>query len=250
MTGGNIEQFLKQFDLRETVEIGRGGAGVAYIDKTQPDSVFKMSVKNETCRNWGKESIIYDRLNTYINVDTVLCKLLKKKDYYQRDSNLCCMELTRAFNPLGNELAYTIHPQFQYKSLDYKIKGRGLFLGIDQLIEKNIFTDDNIKQYIRDLGIVMARLHYKIKNDGFDLELFISKTDDKIIIYIGDFDLSEFYEVADAEIIKRLSWSLEAVPYFPIDGELFTIFKEHYVTEAGKYGEKDIAEEVLRRYLE
>ena len=51
MIGGAIDDFI--FNLKSKnniVEIGRGGFGIVYLDKTQPDSVFKISTKENTCR--------------------------------------------------------------------------------------------------------------------------------------------------------------------------------------------------------
>jgi hypothetical protein len=248
MRGGSISDFIKNKNngSEEIIELGRGGAGIVYLDKSQPNLVFKVSKSNDTCRIWGKEAKIYNTLNSF-NIDTNLCKILKMTDFIQ-DDEYCCLELHRAFNPLGNDVYYTIHPHFQYKELDYATKGRGRFLGIQNLKNLGIFNDDNIIDYIIDLSILLARLHYKVKNDGYDLELFLSKENDKIIIYIADFDLSEFYTIINNTIIERLAWSLEAVPYFPIEGELYEIFSKNYINEAEKYDMKHIAEEVLKIY--
>lgn len=251
MRGGSIANFLAsgRDNPDDLVEIGKGGAGVVYLDKSQPDSVFKISDKRKTCRIWNKEASIYELLNKF-QIDTPLCKILKMKTYETYDA-VCYMELTRAYNPRGDDVPYTIHPQFQYNKLKYINKDRGHFLGVSNLKTESIFTDANINDYIRDLGILMARLHYQVKNDGYDLELFISKEEGgKTIIYIADFDLSEFYSVISPKIIKRLEWSLAAVPYFPIDGDLYDIFSTNYIEEATKHGMKETAEKVLKLYTE
>ena len=250
MRGGSITKFLasERDNSTNIVEIGKGGAGVVYLDKSQPDSVFKISDRSVTCRVWGKEASIYKQMEKF-KVDTPLCKILKMKEY-ENHGDICYMELTRAFNPRGDDENYTIQPQFQDEKYEYIYKGRGHFLGISNLKNENIFTDDNINDYIRDLGILMARLHYKVKNDGYDLELFISKEDSRTIIYIADFDLSEFYEVISPRVIERLEWSLSAFPYFPIDGDLYDIFSTNYIDEATKYGMKEAAEKVLKLYTE
>ena len=250
MRGGSISKFLESETNNSTniVEIGKGGAGVAYLDKSQPESVFKISDRSVTCRVWGKEASIYKKMEKF-EVDTPLCKILKMKEY-ENHGDICYMELTRAFNPRGDDENYTIQPQFQDERYEYIYKGRGHFLGISNLKDENIFTDDNINDYIRDLAILMARLHYKVKNDGYDLELFISKEDSRTIIYIADFDLSEFYEVISPRVIERLEWSLSAFPYFPIDGDLYDIFSTNYIDEATKYGMKETAEKVLKLYTE
>lgn len=249
MKGGSITDILMKSQNNDSsiTEIGRGGFGIAIIDKDHPDSVYKISNKNNTCRAWHKESDIYKVLNNY-DIDTNLCKLVKMKDNYFTDDT-CAMELTRAYNPFGVNEAYTVQPHFQYETLTYRNKLRGLFLGINELIEHEIFTHENISDYITDLGILMARLHYKIKNDGYDIELFISKKEnEQTEIYIGDFDLTQFYE--DVPDIERLAWSFEAVAYFPIEGELYDIFSSNYIQEAEKYNMKDVANKVLAKYLD
>jgi len=251
MKGGSIDEFFRKMETEDgIVKIGKGGFGVVYLDKTQPSSVFKVSKESGTCKDWSKEAKIYERLNAD-NIDTDLCKMLKMKDY-KTAAGVCCMELTRAINPRGPDVPYTILPHFRYDSntLDAIKEGRGLFLGVQELIAENIFNPGNINRYMHELGILMARLHYRIKNDGYDLELFISKEEDKIIIYVGDFDRSEFYEEVDKERIDRLCWSFAAVEYFPGKGELYSIFSDSYLIESEKYGAREIAEKVLAEYLQ
>lgn len=248
------------YDEKNAIYIGNGAAGYVYLDLEHPESVFKLSTKNKTCREWGKEAKIYDVLNTF-NIDTDLCKMIKMKKYsVDVDHQKCCMELTRAINPIEGEIHYTIQPVFQEENVEQKYDGRGLFLGINNLIEKNIFTKDNISDYMKDLGILLARLHYKVKNDGYDLELFISKEPDgKTVIYIGDFDLSDFYDTIDdkldtpdknksKKVIDNIAWSLEAFPYFPIEGELYEVFSQNYISESEKYDQKSTAKKILDIY--
>ena len=246
MKGGSITNILSKHQNNSLIEIGRGGFGTVVIDEPQSKSVYKISNKLNTCREWHYESNIYKKLNKF-DIDTNLCKLVKMKDSYF-DNNTCAMELTRAYNPFGINETYTIQPHFQYETLTYKNKLRGLFLGINELVEHNIFTHENIPIYIADLGVLMARLHYKIKNDGYDIELFISKRENEPTkIYIGDFDLSQFYE--DVPDIERLAWSFEAVAYFPIEGKLYDIFSNNYIEEAKKYNMESVANDVLYKYI-
>lgn len=253
MRGGSIDEFLEKFkDVKKNntngniIEIGRGSTGIVYLDKNQKNSVFKVSKNNLTCRSWSDEAKIYEKINTY-NIDTKLCKLIKMKNY-KSDDKMCIMELTRAFNPKGQDKYYTIQPHFQYDELNYLNKGRGHFLGIKELEDNEIIKKDKIESYINDLAIIMARLHYQIKNDGYDIELFISKEkEEQACIYIGDFDLSQFYDKPD---IDRLSWCFMAVPYFPIEGKLYDIFSSIYIEEAAKHGMEETAKEVMATYVE
>lgn len=254
--GGSIYTFLVSYnlDINLLKEIGRGGFGTVYLDNSQSDVVFKISQKANICREWKSESIIYNKLNEQ-NIDEKLCKLIKMNDY-KVNSESCIMELTRAKNPIDINLNYTIQPQFGMDNLNYYNKGRGLFLGIKELIDSCIFTNENIKEYIKELALIISKLHYKIKNDGYDLELFLSRENNllddtkHIVIYIGDFDLSKFITDYDKKTIERLEWSLSAVPYFPTkdQSELFDIFITNYISEADNYGLKDIAIKVMELY--
>ena len=213
----------------------------------QPDSVFKISMDGR-CKDWMNEIEIYNILNRN-NIDTELCKIIKMKDYVN-DGKICCIEFTRVINPKGMELTYTIQPLFQEENYDFKHETRGLFLGVNQLISENIFTKDNIQEYIKQLAILMARLHYRLKNDTSDIELFVAKEIDKIIIYVGDFDRAKFFEDYSDHTIKKLAESLSVVNYFPCIGELYNIFSTNYISEATKYGMSEISSNVLKKYID
>ena len=228
-------------------EIGRGAAGIVYVNKHIFDKVFKVSMKDNICRQWESEYKIYQKLNKF-DIDTKLCKIIKMVNYTKMKDR-CIMELTRAFNPRGLNHYYTIHPQFQYEDFIHIYKSRGHFLGVKNLIKEGIFTDKNISLYVKNIAIVLARLHYKVKNDGYDIELFISKKpNENTVIYIADFDLSRFYDVINEETLSRLSWCLESVPYFPNKGPLYSIFSENYINEASKYNMKNTALKVLKEF--
>lgn len=250
-TAGLVNDFLLAHinpELKKNIhQIGKGASGIVYIYNKYNDSVFKISHSGETCRDWRKEAEIYRKLNQY-NIDEPLCKILKMKDYMMNDS-LCGMELTRCYNPLGNEDHYTIHPLFQHNNYNKKIDGRGHYLGMNQLIEKNILSRELIPEYVKQLSIVMAKLHYFVKNDGFDLEIFVSKQNSNTELYIADFDLSNFYTEITPEIKTKLLSSLESIDYFPIEGQLYDIFSENYLNEAEKYDMRHIAEEILGDYI-
>jgi hypothetical protein len=260
--GGSIDEFINHIarNPEQIVKIGSGGNGIVYFDKMQRDVVFKVSKKSDKCRDWKKEKIIYDTLNRY-NIDTRKCKLLKMINFRFIESNTdnkCYLELTRVVNPLGEDEDYTIQPLFGAMSSDKKYNEttsnsshrRGYLLGITELIGKKFFpSEESIKEYIKDIAIVLARLHYIIKNDGFDIELFLDKKDDVVTIYIGDFDLTNFItEYTDVEK-DRLLMCFEAIPYFPNPGqpELFEIFSKQYIKTALEAGPKAqaIAKEII-----
>ncbi len=259
MKGGSIKAFIhnQKEDNESIVLIGSGAHGDVFYDKNQKDIVFKVSNEANTCRDWKKEVEIYQKLSKY-NIDEDLCKLLKMIEFQTFESN-CYLELIQMHNPLNIDADYTIQPYFGSDSANDNfdgrgekahIKKRGLFLGIKQLIENGFFTENSMKKYIKDLAIVMARLHYQIKNDGYDIELFLDKNNDKITVYIGDFDLTNFYEEIDDIVIQKLVDCFMSLPYFPSSAqpELFNIFSENYITESKKFDHESIAKKVIDLY--
>ena len=252
MVNMDIINFITNKNKNNVQEIGRGGNGIVYKDNTLDKVVFKISENTNTCRNWDSEYGLYKQINK-LNINYPLCKVIKMLDYYIRNNEYCILELERVINPINNNLNYTIQPQFGYNNLNYKDKNRGLFLGINELYEKKIFTPENIKIYCHDLGGIMAKLHYLVKNDCYDIEVFVGREDYKIILYIGDFDLSKMIINYDNETVKRIIWSLDAVPYFPTPSEqkiLYDIFKNEYLNVAILNGYIDIAKYVLKQYEE
>ena len=247
--GGNIEDFKNNMLSNNTsiVEIGRGGGGIVYVDNTQPEFVFKISKKGNVCRTWNNEKKIYDELSIH-EIDTVNCEFIKMFSF-ENNGESCFLELSRVFNPLNREANYTIHPQFGKSSFNASYKGRGLFLGIKELFEYNIFTPDNLNEYIKDLAIAISNLHYVGKNDGFDIEVFVGSEKNKNKLFIGDFDLTEMIQEYNDYTIDRLVWSLYAVPYFPRKDELLDVFSDNYILQAKKNNKDDIAKQVITKYI-
>ena len=249
--GGNIADFKNNMLSNNTsiVEIGRGGGGIVYVDNTQPEFVFKISKKGNVCRTWNNEKNIYDELSIY-DLDTVNCEFIKMFSF-ENNGESCFLELSRVFNPLNKDANYTIHPQFGKPSFNVNYKGRGLFLGIKELLEYNIFTPDNLNEYIKDLAIAISNLHYIGKNDGYDIEVFVGSEKNKNKLFIGDFDLSEMIQEYNDYTIDRLVWCLYAVPYFPRrKNELLDVFSDNYILQAKKNNKDDIAIQVIEKYIE
>jgi hypothetical protein len=256
----DINYILKTLDSNNNIKkIGEGASGIVYFDKKFPNYVFKISKKKKTCSDFGKEYNIYKILNNF-NIDQPLFKLLKLYDFKQTNEK-CIMELSRSVNPLNSNLNYTIHPLFGENNTDFFIEGRGRFLGLNQLIDLNIINEKNIEEYISQLAILISNLHFQVKNDGYDLELFISSDNSNsnrknnnrnIIIFLGDFDLTEFITEFNDNTIKRLIWSLNAVPYFPtpFQHNLYKIFSNNYIKNAKKYDFEYIASHILQKYEE
>lgn len=112
------------------------------------------------------------------------------------------------------------------------------------MIVKGIFTRENINDYIIELGIIMAKLHYYVKNDGYDIELFLSKEDDRIIIYVGDFDKSNIYDKLNDGVIDKICNSLGCCFFFPINDENF---KNAYINEGIKYIDENTINDIYSR---
>jgi hypothetical protein len=259
MKGGSVELFIdnKKKDNSSIVLIGSGAQGLVYFDKNQKNVVFKVSDSRNVCRDWLKEANIYDIFKKY-DVDEKLCKFMKMNQY-ATFNNKCYLELLKVNNPLDIDADYTIQPCFGIDSMESfqnehdentAHRKRGLFLGIKELIVNGFFTEESIKEYIAQLGVIIARLHYQVNNDGFDIELFLDKTGDKITVYIADFDLSNFYETINDEIIKKMVACLDSVPYFPTPDqpELFAIFSDNYINEAKKFKQNMVAQQVMHMY--
>ena len=250
--GGDIDTFYAKLTRQDDtlVMIGKGGAGTVYYDSTQPTVVFKVSNRAEVCREWRKEEQIYEQLNRY-SIDTPHVKVLRLNRFKVFGGNTgCILELSRVVNPIDSAADYTIQVQLGVNSLTYKNRARGLFLGVQQLIEKGIIPEAELNEYVKELAHCMARLHYEIKNDGFDIEIFAGKEDGRTVLYIGDFDLSNMIKSYDKQAIDSMSWCFGAVPYFPVkeQGELYSVFKDSYLTTAESLGYKEVAEKVLFDY--
>lgn len=246
--GGSIDIFKN--NISNSVKIGQGGYGSVYIDPSQPENVFKQSKSSCTCKTWTRESIIYNKLNTF-NINTSNVKILKMIDYYN-DDQMCIMELTRAFNPLGQDNKYTIQVLFGNNDEEQLYDNRGLFLGVNKIIEYNIINKNELNSYIQNLAIVLSRLHFIAKNDCFDVELFLSKEKDGIIVYFGDFDQSLFIDNFTDEIINdRIIWGMCAIEYFPTPKQSFyELFKNEYIKEAERHNCGDIATKIIQKYEE
>jgi hypothetical protein len=91
-------------------------------------------------------------------------------------------------------------------------------------------------------------------NDGYDLEVFLGKEYNSKIsrFYIADFDLSENITKYDKDTIKRISWSLTAVEYFPRENnkKLLDLFLKAYTSIAKIKGINDIiVQNIVDEYL-
>ena len=217
-------------------EIGRGGFGIVYQKKDDPSKCIKLSNKKGGsihCRQWSNEhkKIIsfMDNIENYQDkYKFKFVKVLKSIDFIET-SKECYMVLPRIYRPNRDE-GYTLQAQLGCDSCHMIHKGRGEFIGLKEIRE--YLPEDDIEIACHELGMMMALIHFVGKNDAYDIEVFLGKElySKKCRFYIADFDLSEEIKQYDSETIERISWSLDAVPYFPNDSnkKLFELFKSGY----------------------
>jgi hypothetical protein len=250
-----MDSFIQHLQTPESViQIGKGGTGTVYLDPSQPTYVFKVSDKDATCRQFDSEYKVYNQMNKH-TINTELVKVLRMNGYKMtRENNGCVLELSRVINPIDHDLNYTIQVELGEDSFEYKHPMRGYILGKKQLVEKNILLEDMLESYSEQLGVVMARIHYIVKNDAWDIEVYAGKEKgfENTILYIGDFDRSRMIEDYTPDVIERMVWSLAAVPYFPNQRQpkLLEAFRSGYMKIATSVGKQDVANAVLSEYSE
>ena len=257
-------------------EIGHGGFGIVYEDLTDPGTCIKVSSKNSNCRKWSNEyKKIVDMISRIHKTSGFGAAALGGLKYARivRPSKFidnsgagsnansgggsCYMYMPRIYRPDGEEGAATIQAQLGIASANLTHKGRGHFVGLKEISKYSGYEGDALRKWLKrvsyELGKLMAMIHYVGKNDGVDIEVYMGKLHRgrAAKFFIADFDMSEEIKEYDDEIIRRLVWSLEAVPYFPVrevDVGLYDAFSEGYLRIAAKVGRRDIAEQVLDDY--
>jgi hypothetical protein len=240
-------------------EIGRGGYGVVYVHKKDPSLCVKRSDKSgKACREWSNE---YKKIMTMVNkIKASSHKLLFSKmkmvkilapTQFNETSELCYMILPRIFRPEGKDVIRpTIQAQLGVDSVQVVHKGRGEFMGLQQL--KKIVSTEKLEAAAYELGLMMGIIHFHGHNDAYDIEVFLGKEKGarQVRFYIADFDLTEEVKAYDEATIERMYWSLDAVPYFPkkdVDPTLYDQFRKGYAKVAPS---KEIEAAVFEHYDE
>ena len=155
--------------------------------------------------------------------------------------------------PLGDGGA-TLQAQCGWPSGRMIHKGRGEYIGVKEILE--YISKDDFELACHELGVLMGLIHFHGRNDAYDIELFLGREygGKKLRFYIADFDQTEDVkdDVGDKHVLARLTWSFDAVPYFPresCDVTTFKIFKEAYKNIAEGAGiEGDIVEDIFEDY--
>lgn len=239
-------------------QIGKGGFGTVYLLEDYYDLCVKISNKNYSCRKWSDEykklqDISFVLLNqSNYNPSLLKAEILKPVKYIEDRSGTCYMIMPYISRPDGiknidDDRYNTVQPMFGEKDMDIIYHGRGQFIGLEQIYK----IVPNVNRLCYDIGYVMGLIHFVAKNDAYDIELFLGKSYEKDLkVYIADFDLTESIQSYD-ESMERIVWSLQAVPYFPVDVEsdLYTEFFNGY-RKAAKEGDipDKIVEQIISEY--
>jgi len=250
--GELVQKFLKD-DSRQL--IGRGGHGMVYISRGMPDNVVKVSKNEKTCRNWNDEYDLMVATKEAIfksGFTSPLVEIITPLDYEATDTD-CYIVMKRVKRPDHidvDDARPMLHPEFGRINAGKNVfKGRGIFLGMPDIEE--YINLDKMSEYAFELGRSMAALHYISRLDGYDIEVVLGRSDTGIKAYILDFDLCKIIKNYDDEAIDRMTWSLEAVPYFPDPDEqpkLYEHFVRGYKEIAKMNGQLDVATQVLDKY--
>ena len=214
--------------------LGQGAHGKVYTLE-DPSMCVKISNKKSTCRQWTDE---YEKIKEieeslmdipiYHKLERV--RLLVPLDH-ETSETICNMFLPRIYRPTHDGETMTVQSQLGKRSDSYIHKGRGEFIGLEQILD---YMDEKIvNQVCYELGVLMSLIHYHARNDALDIEVFMGREyrNKKVRFYIGDFDMSSRIHAYDTNTVTRMLHSLEDVPYFPrpeVNMEMYHIFKHGY----------------------
>ena len=135
---------------------------------------------------------------------------------------------------------------------------RGYYVSIDILIRENNILLSDLKNIIVDLAKFLAKMHFKAKMDGNDIEFFLSydKQTKKPIIIVADFDLVENITNYDKDIKDKIIWGMTNIEFIPMPfvskgiDKLFKIFSTNYIKTAEKYDKKEVAEQIITQIID
>lgn len=255
----NLPLFLETYnnERSELNIIGSGGQGIVYEHKNIEDSVFKVSSKEEGCRQWDIEVNKINHLKDS-NINEKYVKLVEFKNFHKDlNTNTCILELEKVTNPL-DKTTTVIQPLFGENETFKHDPKRGYYISIDLLIREHDMLLIDLKNIIVDLAKFLANMHFKAKMDGNDIEFFLSfdKQTKKPIIIVADFDLVENITNYDKDIIDNIIWGMTNIEFIPLPfvskgiDKLFKIFSDNYIETASKYNKKEVAEQIITRIID
>lgn len=241
-----------QMEQKLGKEIGRGGFGVVYLNKTDPKLCIKVSNKGRatnSCREWSNE---YKKIMDIqkklppVNNNRKMVRIVIPTKFVETDAR-CYMEMPLIYRPdrvldgptiqalLGVATDRTIHT------------GRGEFIGLREIRE--LVSESDLEKACYELGVLMGLLHYVAKNDAYDIELVLGREHHtrKPRFYLIDFDLSNKIKSYDTQTIENMAWSIDAVSYFPrpsVDAKLYRLFRNGY----NRIVPREIADQVFADY--
>jgi hypothetical protein len=228
--------------------------------------VFKISILNEKCTNLKNEFNMNKCINEgYIefkknrNNENEFVEFTQLKDYmYFEETKSCILMLERVYNLYENNK--TIQVMLGMDDFDFEFDG-GIINGITQLKELflNLLHDNDtyilFKQYVYQLGRLMGFLHFIIKIDAFDVEVYFGKNQKKEYkMFIADFDQCNKISEYDEKTIIKMSQSFYmGMEHFPnnriSDLTIYMEFKNGYMSIVSEDTKKcKIAIKVLEYY--
>lgn len=201
-------------------EIGRGGFGVVYAMRRDPELCVKSSKQSVLCEQWGAEFKALRDVHAALAADGRYAALrsvrLVEPVAFERDAQHCYMVMPRVYRPDAAP-GPTLQAQLGTDGGSEVHHGRGEFIGLAEIV--NYVDLRALPAVARELGMLMGLIHYVGRHDAVDVELFLGVTDDDpttVRFFVADFDMSKPITEFDGETIERMAWALSAVPYFPV----------------------------------
>lgn len=259
--------------MSDKVIIGRGGFGEVYYYKDRPGVAYKEthSKCDDLKREYTTWSKAYNAFIRYSSSQKSMRKrvcILHPSDWKRSPKNRgrCIFKMGRVVpldfgKPKSTKYtwqAYIGNEDEPHMDRVVKVgdKIRGRYMG-PKTLEKYF----DVSELANDAGILIGIVHYCAKLDGTDTELIVGKlysakgVSQKCRLFLIDFDQVRPWDPKElpqkmSDIVKRLSWPLDAEPYWPDrESPYYDSFKKGYLKVAKKCGYEELAQKVLdRRY--
>lgn len=250
------EIFSDMMKDNNKIKIGEGGAGYVFGTKSYPQYVIKLLKNKPECEKLSKEYDVMKYIKKYKDeLNKKYVKIVEMYYYEIIEDNplyFCGILMERVYNPLQINIEKTlpmIHPLFGNEDRNLNIKGRGIYKGLKQI--KELIDDKKIEKMLKELGEIMATLHYKLKLDMVDLEIILGKSsinDKEFKLFILDFDQVQKYStLKDEKVRENIAKSFYDIEYFPF---IRDYYNENFLTAYMKTSKKYIKEKEHKYLLE